>query len=171
MNSTNYKNMKNTVSDGFPYYIELMENTDYRSFLAAQKDLAFLETIREEKAAYRYAPEKWSIKEMIGHVTDHERIMGYRMLRFSRKDRTQLAGYDHDMFVDNSRFNVLSFQEILTDFKKVRAATVSFIDTLSEQQLHLKGAVGEFEAEIEDFIKATVGHEVHHLNVIRAKYM
>lgn len=163
--------MKNNVSDGFPYYIELMETIDYRSFLASHEDFAFLETIREEKAEYRYAPGKWSIKEIIGHVTDHERIMAYRMFRFSRKDHTQLAGYDHDRFVENSRFNELSFQEILNDFKQVRAATVSLIDTLSEQQLHLKGAVGEFEAEIEDFIKATIGHELHHLNIIREKYV
>src|SRR6478735_4780423 len=156
-NISNHHSMKYTVQDGFPYYIELLGNQDHRSLFASQENLALLETISEEKSTYRYAPGKWSIKQIVGHMTDHERIMVYRALRFSRKDSTQLPGYDQDLFVDNSRFDQLSFRQLLADFTNVRAATNSFIDTLSEAQYQLKGAAWKYELTVEEFLKATIG--------------
>lgn len=163
--------MKYTVSSGFPYYIELLENADYQQLFLSKENFAFLERISEEKANYRYAPDKWSIKEIIGHMTDHERIMAYRILRFSRKDTSQLEGYDQELFVKNSRFDELSSQQLIEDFKNVRKATVSLIGTLSEQQLNLKGFAWKFEMTIEEFLKATIGHELHHINIIKEKYL
>ena len=163
--------MKYTVQDGFPYYIELLGNTSYKQLFSSQENFSILETIGEEKANHRYAPNKWSIKQIVGHMTDHERIMTYRALRFSRKDATQLPGYDQDLFVDNSRFDELSFQQLITDFKNVRNATNSFIDTLSDLQLSLKGVAWKYELTVEDFLKATVGHEVHHITIIKNTYL
>src|SRR5690554_4433973 len=163
--------MKYSVSDGFPYYIELLGNADYRQLFSSQESFAFLETISEEKASYRYAPDKWSIKQVIGHITDHERIMAYRVLRFSRKDTSPLAGYDQELFVKNSRFDELSSKQLIADFKNVRMASVSLINTLSDQQFYLKGFVWKFEMTIEDFLKATIGHELHHINIIKERYL
>src|SRR5678815_4994899 len=129
--------MKYTVQDGFPYYIELVENDNSRRLFTSTENMALLETLSEEKAAYRYAPGKWSIRQVVGHITDHERIMTYRALRFSRKDTTLLPGYDQNLFVDNSRFDELSLQQLLADFKNVRLASNSFIDSLSPAQLNL----------------------------------
>jgi len=130
-----------------------------------------LESIGDEQACYRYAPGKWNIKQIVGHITDHERIMTYRALRFSRRDTTQLSGYDQALFVENSRFDELSLQQLLTDFKNVRAATNSFIGCLSEWQLHLKGFAWKYELTVEEFLKATVGHEIHHINIIKDRYL
>src|SRR6478609_2034039 len=130
--------MQYTVQDGFPYYIELLGDADYRQLFSSQENFALLETISEVNAGYRYAPGKWSIKQIVGHITDHERIMTYRALRFSRKDTTQLPGYDQNLLVDNSRFDELSLHQLLTDFKNVRAAINSFIDSLSPSQLNMK---------------------------------
>lgn len=163
--------MKYTVQDGFPYYIELLGNADYKQLFTSPATFVLLEKISEEQANYRYAPDKWSIKQIVGHITDHERIMTYRALRFSRKDNTQLPGYDQNLFVDNSRFNELSFQQLLTDFKNVRAATNSFIDSLSEFQLRLKGFAWKYELTVEEFLKATVGHEIHHIDIIKDRYL
>ena len=113
----------------------------------------------------------WNIRQIVGHITDHERIMTYRALRFSRKDTTQLPGYDQNIFVENSRFNELSLQKLIADFKNVRAATNSFIDSLSEFQLKLKGFAWKYELTVEEFLKATVGHEVHHVNIIKERYL
>jgi uncharacterized damage-inducible protein DinB len=163
--------MKYTVQDGFPYYIERLGNSDYRQLFSSGEDISFLETISEEKATYRYAPGKWSIKQIVGHITDHERIMIYRILRISRNDKTQLAGYDQEFFVSNSRFDELTFQQLIADLKNVRAATNSFIDTLSDSQLKLKGLVWKFEMTNKDFLKATIGHELHHIDILKEKYL
>ena len=163
--------MKYTIEDGFPYYIELVGNLNYRQLFSSQQNIALLESISEEKACYRYAPDKWTIKQIIGHITDHERIMTYRALRFSRKDTTQLPGYDQNLFVDNSRFDELSLQQLITDFKNVRAATNSFIDSLSEKQLSLKGFAWKYELTVEEFFKATIGHEMHHITIIKDRYL
>jgi uncharacterized damage-inducible protein DinB len=163
--------MKYTVQDGFLYYIECLGNANYKQQFTSQENFKLLETISEEMANYRYAPNKWNIKEIVGHITDHERIMTYRALRFSRKDTTQLPGYDHNLFVDNSRFSELSLNQLLTDFKNVRMATNSFIETLSELQLSLKGFAWKYELTVEEFMKATIGHEIHHINIIKERYL
>ncbi|MCO4292058.1 DinB family protein [Solitalea sp. MAHUQ-68] len=163
--------MKYTIEDGFPYYIELLGSTDYKQLFASPETFTLLETISEEKSAYCYAPGKWSIKQIIGHITDHERIMTYRALCFSRKDTTALPGYDQNLFVDNSRFNELSFELLLTDFNNVRNATNSFIATLSTEQLNLKGTAWKYELTVEEFLKATIGHEVHHMGILKERYL
>jgi uncharacterized damage-inducible protein DinB len=163
--------MNYTVQDGFPYYIELLGSKDYRLLFSSQDNFALLNGISEEQATYRYAADKWSIKQIVGHITDHERIMTYRALRFSRKDTTQLPGYDQNLFVDNSRFDELSFRQLVTDFKNVRTATNSFIESLSDAQLRLKGAAWKYELTVEEFLKATIGHEIHHIDIIKEKYL
>ncbi len=163
--------MKYTVLDGFPYYIELLGSKDYRLLFTSEDNFALLNGISEEQATYRYAANKWSIKQIVGHITDHERIMTYRALRFSRKDTTQLPGYDQNLFVDNSRFDELSFQQLVTDFKNVRTATNSFIESLSDPQLRLKGAAWKYELTVEEFLKATIGHELHHIDILKEKYL
>jgi uncharacterized damage-inducible protein DinB len=163
--------MNYTLQDGFPYYIELLGSKDYRLFFSSQDNFALLNGISEEQATYRYAADKWSIKQIVGHITDHERIMTYRELRFSRKDTTLLPGYDQNLFVDNSRFDELSFQQLVTDFKNVRTATNSFINSLSDAQLRLKGAAWKNELTVEEFLKATIGHEIHHIDIIKENYL
>jgi uncharacterized damage-inducible protein DinB len=163
--------MKYAVQDGFPYYIELVKTADYRQLFFSKENIDFLEALNEEQAIHRYEPGKWSIKQIIGHITDHERIMMYRTLRFSRKDTTQLPGYDQNLFVDNSRFDELTLHQVIQDFKNVRNATNSFIDALSESQLTLKGFAWKYELTVEEFLKATIGHEIHHINIIKEKYL
>lgn len=163
--------MKYSVQDGFPYYIELLGNSDYKQLFTSTENLQVLESISEEKSTHRYAPGKWSIKQVVGHMTDHERIMSYRALRFSRKDNTLLPGYDQDLFVNNSRFDELGYQHLLTEFKNVRNATRSFIDGLSADQLQLKGVAWKYELTVEEFLKATIGHELHHMEILRKNYL
>src|SRR6186997_1236036 len=137
--------MQYTVQDGFPYYIELLRDLNYRQQFSLQENFALLESISEEQAGYRYAPGKWSIKQIVGHITDHERIMTYRALRFSRKDTTPLPGYDQELLVKNSRFNDMHSIDLIKDFKNVRRATLSLIDSFSNEQLQLKGVASKFE--------------------------
>ena len=163
--------MKYSINDGFPYYIELLGDKDYNQLFTSKENLELLRSVTEENAAYRYAPGKWSIKQIIGHITDHERIMTYRALRFSRKDRTALPGYDQDTFVDNSRFDEQPVSQLITDLENVRNASNSFIRSLSKEQLLLTGTAWKYELTVEAFLKATIGHELHHIEVIKQKYL
>lgn len=163
--------MQYSVNDGFPYYIELLGNQDYKQLFSSAGTLDLFNSITEEQASFRYAPGKWSIKQIIGHITDHERIMIYRSLRFSRNDQTLLPGYDQNLFVDNSRFDELTLHELINDYANVRAASNSFISGLSGRQLLLKGTAWKYELTVEEFLKATIGHELHHTAIIKEKYL
>lgn len=163
--------MKYTVQDGFCYYIELVGNADYKKLFASSSIFDLLHSMSEEQSTYRYAEGKWSIKQIVGHITDHERIMTYRSLRFSRNDKTLLPGYDQDVLVNGSRFDELSFLDLVDDLKNVRAATNSFINGLSDEQLQRTGKAWKFELTVEEFLKAIIGHELHHVAVLKEKYL
>jgi hypothetical protein len=163
--------MKYSVNDGFPYYIELLGEKNYRQQFFAKEAIDLFGSLTEEKGRFRYSPDKWSIKQIIGHITDHERIMTYRALRFSRNDKTLLPGYDQQLFVDNSLFDEQPVTQLIHDFDNVRNATISFMNSLSPEQLALTGTAWKYELTVEEFLKATIGHELHHLEIIKQKYL
>jgi uncharacterized damage-inducible protein DinB len=158
-------------SSGFPYYIGLVGNDNYQSLFISSKNIEFLSGLSEQQSRHRYAEGKWSIKQIVGHMADHERIMIYRALRFSRKDSTTLSGYDQHVMTDNAPFDLLPYATILDDFKNVRKSTQSFLKTLTAEQLELKGTAWKFEISVEDVLKATIGHELHHIGIIRQRYL
>jgi uncharacterized damage-inducible protein DinB len=163
--------MKYKISDGFPYYIELVGDEDYLQLFKAKAYKKILGPLTESKSTYRYADGKWSIKQIIGHITDHERIMTYRAMRFSRKDQTLLAGYEQNLYVENSRFDEQPLIQLLNDLENVRNATLSFIASLSSEQLLLPGKAWKYELTVEEILKSTIGHELHHLEVIKQRYL
>ena len=160
-----------TAIDGFPYYLGLVNTSSLRQLFSEHSTFNFLEPITDQKADYRYAADKWNIKQVIGHIADHERIKSYRAFLFSRQMEVQLWGYDQELLVNNSNFDNLDFALLLQDFKNVRNATSSFIDTLSKTQLSLVGHVGQHEVTLEEYLKSIVGHEIHHINIIKEKYL
>lgn len=159
--------MKYTPKDGFPYYLDFVENMDCQSLFASTSTFTFLGSISEEKAAYRYAPGKWSIKQVVGHITDHERIKTFRAFLMSRNESVQLWGYDQDALVNNSRFEELTLQQLVTDFMSVRKASISFLQALSKSQLKIRGMAKQYEVTLEDFLKSIIGHEMHHIRIIK----
>ncbi len=162
--------MKYTPEDGFPYYFDLVESNNLETLFASKTTFTFLQSIDEEKAAYRYKPEKWSIKQIVGHITDHERIKMFRAFQLSRNKHIELWGYDQSFLVNNSRFEELSLEILVVDFLTVRNASLSFIETLSEDQLMKTGRARQYEITLKDFLKSIIGHERHHLKVLQEKY-
>jgi len=162
--------MEYTPKDGFPYYFEWAKEDDVKSIFLTMPTFSLLQSIDEEKANFRYEPNKWSIKQIVGHITDHERIKMFRAFQLSRNEKVQLWGYDQEFLVNNSRFNELNMQLLLADFLNVRKASVSFIDTLSQNQLQRKGVARQYEITLEEFLRSIIGHERHHVNVIKEKY-
>lgn len=163
--------MKYTPEDGFPYYFNLAAHADCKSLFSSLSTFTFLDSIPEEKADHRYTPDKWSIKQVVGHITDHERIMLFRAFSMSRNELVELWGYDQNLLVDNSRFDELTFQELTTDFLNVRKASISFIAGLSDRQLKIKGMARQHEVTLEDFLKSIIGHEMHHIKSIKERYL
>lgn len=163
--------MKYTPKDGFPYYFDLVEDIDYKALFSSEETFTFLNSIPEEKADFRYAPDKWSIKQIVGHITDHERIKMSRAFLLSRKEEVQLWGYDQNFLVDNSRFDELTFQQLTTDFLNVRKASISFIAGLSDSQLKIKGMARQHEVSLENFLNSIIGHEIHHIEIIKKRYL
>jgi len=163
--------MKYTPQDGFLYYFDLVKNEDCKPLFSSLSTFNFLDSINEEESEYRYAPNKWSIKQIVGHITDHERIKMFRAFLTSRNESIQLWGYDQNFLVDNSRFEELTFQQLKTDFLNVRKASVSFVEGLSDRQLEIKGMARQHEITLENFLKSIIGHELHHIDVIKERYI
>lgn len=163
--------MKYKPKDGFPYYFDFVKNMDCQSLFSSSSTITSLNSISDEKAAYSYAPNKWNIKQIIGHITDHERIKMFRAFLMSRNETVQLWGYDQNFLIENSRFEELTLNQLITDFQNVRKASLSFIETLSESQLKIKGFAQQYEITLEDFLKSIIGHEKHHINIIKEKYI
>jgi uncharacterized damage-inducible protein DinB len=163
--------MKYTPEDGFPYYVDLVTENDLHLLFSSLSNFNFLKSIDEEKASHRYAPEKWRIKQIVGHIADHERIKMFRAFELSRKIDVRLWGYDQNYLVENSRFDELPIKELVADLENIRKSSLSFVDTLSENQLKIKGMAQQHEITLKDFLKSIIGHEIHHINIIKEKYL
>lgn len=163
--------MNYSPQDGFPYYFDLVKNEDCQSLFSSKSTSSLLASINEDQAKSRYLPGKWSIKQVLGHITDHERIMILRAFFLSRNQQAELWGYDQNSLVDNSRFDELTFKELIKDFECVRESSISFIKGLSENQLNIKGKVRQYDVKLKEFLKSIIGHEKHHINILKESYL
>ncbi|MCY9666571.1 DinB family protein [Paenibacillus alginolyticus] len=156
----------------FTGYINQVPEGDYLSILHSQLDaiVDLFSPINNEQGLYRYEPGKWSLKEVLGHITDTERIMSYRMLRIARGDTTNLPGFDQDLYITNTSFDELSMEDLLNDFKAVRQATFTLLKTISEAAWLRKGIANNNEISARALAFVIAGHAQHHLGVIQQKY-
>ncbi|NEW06284.1 DinB family protein [Paenibacillus sp. SYP-B3998] len=155
-------------------YTDLVPEGDYTSFLRNQLHVitTLYEQLSEERSEGRYAPGKWSLKEVLGHITDTERVMSYRMLRILRGDSTNLPGFDQDVFMANASFQHVSLLTLLDDFKAVRSATFSLLTTLTEETDWLRtGRVNDIAISARSLAYIIAGHAEHHIGVIQNKYL
>ena len=130
-----------------------------------------LSGISETQANYRYALGKWTLKEVIGHITDTERIMSYRVLRIARGDQSPLAGYDDEHYVREASFHSHSVLDLLEDFTAVRRSTISLVRGLSEHVWSRKGIANNSEISVSALAYIIAGHELHHVKIIKDKYL
>ena len=150
------------VSEG--NVIEILKNN-------MEKVIMLFEGISDEKALFRYAENKWSIKEVLGHLTDTERIMSYRLLRVGRGDQTELAGFDENFFVQGANFNQLPLKNLLDDFIATRNATISLVQNMPPEAWTNKGYANNSEITTRAIAYIIAGHEAHHRNIIQDRYL
>ncbi|PZD96209.1 DinB family protein [Paenibacillus sambharensis] len=132
---------------------------------------ALYRMIKEEDGEYRYAPGKWTIKEVIGHVIDNERVMAYRLLRISRGDKTPLVGYDQDDYVLSSHFNDRPLSALAEEFEHVRRSTISLLEGLKDHQWDCRGTANDYPVTVRALAYIMAGHELHHRQILTERYV
>ena len=130
----------------------------------------FATTISKEKELYVYAEGKWTFKQLLVHVIDTERIFNYRALRFARNDSTELQGFDHDFYNENVAAKSQELQELIDEFKAVRASSISFFKSLSEEVLLVKGSASGNIISVRAIGFLISGHQKHHLKIFKERY-
>ena len=133
--------------------------------------LGYLRAIPESKAGHRYAPGKWSIREVVGHLSDAERIFGYRALRFARGDSTPLPGFDENAYVTNARLDDRPLASLIDEYEAVRAATIAMFDGLFPEEWIRGGEASGKRMSVRALAWVIAGHELHHLDVLRTRYL
>ena len=133
--------------------------------------LALLSTIDEEKALYRYADDKWSIKELVAHITDSERVFAYRALRFARNDKTDLAGYDENQFAIFSGAEERSLADLKEEFDLTRQSTLALFKSFDQEMLAREGTANDIKIDVRSLGYLVAGHCQHHINILKERYL
>lgn len=157
----------------FRDYIEAAKTDDLLAGLEASGAylILFAKSLKEEQLLHRYQPGKWSIKDMLVHLVDTERIMSYRALRFARQDKTELSGFEENDYASSSKADGRSLESILTEYAAVRTATVELFKNFDEEALSQQGVASGKSVSVRALGFVILGHEMHHLNIIKERYL
>ncbi|MGH7656490.1 MAG: DinB family protein [Gemmatimonadaceae bacterium] len=154
-------------------YISLVPEGDVRDHLRAQlsETVALLSGVSDAKAEQAYGAGKWTLKEVVLHMADAERVFGYRMVRIARGDATPLAGFEQDAWVPHSCANARALSSLIMEFAAVRASTLALIDGLPAEAWVRKGTASGHTISARALAYIAAGHERHHLSIIRERYL
>jgi hypothetical protein len=154
-------------------YIALVSGEDILVALAQQAEdtWSLLAGLSDTQGRYRYAPNKWSLKELLGHVIDTERIFAYRALRIARNDPTPLPGYEQDDYVRYGDFDSRQLADLTEEFVCVRRASLSLFEQLSPEAWMRRGIADEKVISVRAIAYIIAGHELHHRQVLSEKYL
>lgn len=153
-------------------YVNLVPEGDYLANLESQgrENLTFLRGISEEKSRYRYAPGKWTIREVIGHLADAERVFTYRALTFARGDATRLPPFDENAWAQESNAGDRTMKELVAEFEAVRAATLAMFRGFNEEIFARSGIANDNQVSVRAIAYIVAGHERHHVKILRERY-
>lgn len=154
--------MKFVKKDG-----SLLEQME-KSLLDTKK---FMISIPEAMLKYRYAPQKWSIKEVLVHIIDDERIYAYRALAFARNDKTELPGFDETEYIKYAATGTRSLENIIAEYEAVRKATITLFDSFSDEALSRIGLANNNHTSVRALGYHILGHELHHIQIIKDRYL
>jgi hypothetical protein len=157
----------------FTRYINRVPGDDIVSTLQQQMEQAasFLGIISEERSLHRYAPEKWTIREVLNHISDTERAFAYRMLWFSRGFETPLEGFDQERSVPAAEANFVTWEDLVADFAAVRAATLTLLRTMPHAGWQRAGVASGNPVSVRALAFLCAGHADHHLAMVKERYL
>jgi len=164
---------KDDVVEYFQPYIEKVHGDDFllQMGLTHQSTQRYLAGIDQDKEGYRYEKGKWSIREIVGHLIDTERVFNYRALRFARGDETDLSGIDHEKFVPSSKADGRLLKDLAQEYQAVRHSTISLFGSFENEMLARGGTANGNKATVNALGFIIVGHEIHHMGMIRERYL
>lgn len=137
----------------------------------AERSKAFFSSLSEDKLNYAYALEKWTIKQIIGHLIDSERIFAYRALRIARNDATDLPGFDENLYAQMNDVSGRSSESLMEEFYAIRKCNMMLFNTFSEVELNRVGSANTYSVTVRAILFSIAGHELHHLNIINERYL
>lgn len=160
-------------SPEFERYIQKVPEDDILTIWPEQLDttLYFFKNIPEDKRNYRYKPGKWTIKEILGHLIDTERIFGYRCLCIARGEMNNLPPYDEELYVQYGYFNERNYKHLLQEYELVKKSNYFLFESLPQEALYQIGNVGGVQMAVLSIPYILLGHELHHLEIIEEKYL
>jgi hypothetical protein len=147
--------------------VELIEELE----ICLHDFIKFVQNIPMDKFDFRYAEGKWTIKDIIQHLIDAERVFSYRALRISRNDKTPLPGFEENDYVDNTNANCISIQDLLTEFSAVRHSSLLLFKSFSEEQLKRIGIASGKDVSVRAIGFIIIGHQKHHQKVFQERYL
>ncbi|MDH5379755.1 MAG: DinB family protein [Cyclobacteriaceae bacterium] len=138
-----------------------------------QGDLAleFYRAIPENLEEYRYEPEKWSMKEVLAHIIETERVFGFRLLWFSKNDKSPLPGFDENAWAKEMNIENRKWQTLINELANVRASSIYLLSSLHPDMLQRRGRASEVDLTVEELAKILIGHELHHRHVLKTRYL
>jgi len=153
-------------------YISLLPGTDVTGALDAQRvqTLQLFRGRSERDGNFRYAADKWTVKEVLGHISDSERIFTYRALRIARADETPMAGFEQDDYVRNGGFNERPLASLVEEFAHVRSASLALFRSLGPEAWLRRGTANKNEVSVRALAFITAGHELHHRRILEERY-
>lgn len=154
-------------------YISLVPDGDVRDILRSQlsETIAVLSGVSDAKAAEAYGPGKWTLKEAVLHMSDAERVFGYRMLRIARGDTTPLPGFDQNSWVPHSCANDRALTNLVMEFAAIRASTLALVDSVSPEGWTRTGTASGHKISARALAYIAAGHERHHMKIFRERYL
>ncbi len=164
----------NDYNDYHSLYINLLSND--LDLVQGFKDnsavvIDFFSSIPNDKLEYRYAENKWTIKEILLHIIDTERIFMYRFLRIARNDNTPLAGFEQNGYIEPSEAHTKSINQLIEEFKFMRLGSISLVQSISEKNLRYRGAIDNDTISSGACAFLTLGHSLWHINIIKERYL
>ena len=157
----------------YKHYIDLVKSDNIIKVLSEQviDFQELISEISEENENQAYAPGKWTPKEVIGHIIDTERILAYRALCFARKDKTPLSGFNENNYVMNANFKNRTLYDLAQEFAVLRESNITLFRSFDTEALNQAGNANGTEVTVRAILFMLAGHAVHHINVIKLKYL
>jgi uncharacterized damage-inducible protein DinB len=154
-------------------YIDQVQGDDALQALQTQlpETLTLVRGLAEGQGGHRYAPGKWSIRQVLAHVIDAERIFAYRALRISRGDPTPLASFDENAYAENAGADARTLADLADELEHLRLANVALLRALDDETLARRGTASDAEVSVRALAWIIAGHELHHRTLLRERYL
>ena len=154
------------------YIKDVVGNDPFRNLENQYQEIqSILQSLPKDEANFAYTEGKWTVKEVLGHMIDTERIMDYRALCISRKDKQSLPGFEQDDYVQEANFKERTITNLLEDYRIVRKSTISLFKNFTENMLNQRGVANDKEVTVLALLYIITGHEMHHLKILKEKYL